>query len=72
MGLFPAMPVDAGSEDPIEAKFPDGSVGVVPAMTWGQLAMTWRRPLFAGEHTATHNRIKVAQRTDRVLLLSVA
>lgn len=77
----PSEPIilDPEQEDhqPVTARWPDGHEWVCPYVTHGSLKAAQRKKapnegtLWSSEHTVTHNKVTIIQRTDRSLLLSV-
>ena len=81
IGFWPEIPDDAKDEDFVEATWPDGhrhdlsdvTYGMLRQITKGRSAKSTNTdgPFWEGEHHATHCKLKLEQRTDRSLLVSL-
>jgi hypothetical protein len=82
MGIRPKKPKGAKDSDFVIATFADGTSAEIKTKTWADIKQDEGRrgahegaggsgPLFEGVHSLTHNKIKVDQRTDRALLVSI-
>ena len=79
MGQFPEAPENAKDDDLVIAKFIDGDEKEIPDMAWGRLSeikkggmrKNGQGAIWEGEAKITKNRIKVGQRPDRKLLMSI-